>query len=164
MDFEGEKVATIETSEKNLPSGMISALTSALCTCSLAMAGRSIKAFWKGWAQAPHVFVKSVQSKTLRDRVTQCIVRGRSIVMSRRTANCYTATRGNVLVNYLLTAMMKEGKWKGEVEHLTSYIDAPPREVKRFFIFSFNFFPHHQSTQILYSYVSLKYASSRARQ
>lgn len=61
--------------EKFLPSGMIAAFTSALCTLSLDEAGRSLKGFWRGLTQPPHKFVNRVHSKKRKEKVTQSIIR-----------------------------------------------------------------------------------------
>ncbi len=80
MDCKTEKATARKPSWIYLPSGMISAFRSASCTLSLVVAGRSLKACWRGLSQAPDNFVKTAQIKTMDENVTQCIVRRRSVV------------------------------------------------------------------------------------
>ena len=60
---------------------MIAASTSASCTLSLTLVGRSLKGFWRGSTQAPDNPALIVQTKMTKEKVLQCILRERSVLL-----------------------------------------------------------------------------------
>ena len=100
---------------------MIAAFTSASCTLSLAVAGWSFVGFWRGLIQAPHNSVKSVQTKTMKEKVTQCMGRECSLVLKGRDLliilQNHKRIRSRVLSYLLTTAMMESGESGGFIRN-----------------------------------------------
>ena len=76
-DWKGK--TTVEEPIWTSPSGIIAACTRAACTLSLAIVGGWLKGCW---TQAPHM--NMVKTEMKKEKVPQCIVRGRFVVVKRR--------------------------------------------------------------------------------